>query len=541
MAHYRDYGYLTGSSVSPVEIDTEHNTQVYIATHDGAGNYLPYRNRSFISFSFGGKNIEDFDLIATIDNDFLERRLYADFEDNVSDSEIWDGQIYWSSHYTANEIDFSLATDGITDKQLSAFKTWFKPGRIEELILAENPNRAILARVAEAPTYHFMPFEHPIEVMVAGTAHKTSTTLYRGTIDLHFIMDDPFWYAKINILDHQIETSGEYKTSYWIDANGQESLILEDKDAIKVIHEDNVPINSMLPNESSASRVLFGTEIAVFPDLSGGQTSSYVGEAQADFGHVAFRLMSDENGMALPATSLDNPTAASCGYFYYGGNAPAKPILMFEFVPTFDSNGFISAPANSFTSSENTYNTIVLESVNKQEFQFTTPALLMGYNQVINIFKTIPETSSWEDVYEALRDTVKHAAARNYGRHVVDLNKIGTQVSAAALEAMVTNMQDFLTDPDIDTVKPIKIIIDSKTGIAKGQFYYRDTNEQLMISEEDVGDMIRSKYLIIEDTNYPTDDGYVVNWTVANPTASHRIYSDLALTKVNLQYKYLYL
>jgi hypothetical protein len=91
MAHYRDYGYLTGSSASQVEIDTEHNTQVYIATHDGAGNYLPYRNRSFISFSFGGKNIEDFDLIATIDNDFLERRLYADFEDNVSDSEIWDG------------------------------------------------------------------------------------------------------------------------------------------------------------------------------------------------------------------------------------------------------------------------------------------------------------------------------------------------------------------------------------------------------------------------------------------------------------------
>ena len=35
-------------------------TQVYDATHRGDGKRLPYMNRSFISFSFGGKYIEDF-------------------------------------------------------------------------------------------------------------------------------------------------------------------------------------------------------------------------------------------------------------------------------------------------------------------------------------------------------------------------------------------------------------------------------------------------------------------------------------------------
>ena len=61
--------------------------------------------------------IEDFNLIAVNASDFMERQVYASFEDNVSDSEIWDGQIYWSSHYNVNELSFTLATDGITDKQ----------------------------------------------------------------------------------------------------------------------------------------------------------------------------------------------------------------------------------------------------------------------------------------------------------------------------------------------------------------------------------------------------------------------------------------
>ena len=62
MVDYRDYGYVDGGSATQTPINTTRYTQVYTATHDRAGNYLPYMNRSFISFSYGGKNIEDFDL-----------------------------------------------------------------------------------------------------------------------------------------------------------------------------------------------------------------------------------------------------------------------------------------------------------------------------------------------------------------------------------------------------------------------------------------------------------------------------------------------
>jgi hypothetical protein len=38
-------------------------------------------NRSFISFSFGGRNIEEFNLIATVSGDRMERDGYAAFDD----------------------------------------------------------------------------------------------------------------------------------------------------------------------------------------------------------------------------------------------------------------------------------------------------------------------------------------------------------------------------------------------------------------------------------------------------------------------------
>jgi len=69
--------------------------------------------RSFISFSFGGRNIEDFDLIATFGNDRLNRAGSAEFEDRVSTYDILNGQQYWATHYQANSLEFQLSTDGI--------------------------------------------------------------------------------------------------------------------------------------------------------------------------------------------------------------------------------------------------------------------------------------------------------------------------------------------------------------------------------------------------------------------------------------------
>lgn len=200
---YRDIGTLGGHESVLQEVDENPRTQVYMATHDGDNNRLPYMNRSFISFSYGGKLIEDFGFITITENNSMQRNLYADFEDNITESNVFDGQIYWSTHYNANTLELALFTDGVTERELEEFKRWFAPGIARELILSEHPNRAIMARIAEAPQYSMLPFEQKVKTKLAGRELETSTTCYKGRINLSFVMDDPFWYAKTNVLDQE--------------------------------------------------------------------------------------------------------------------------------------------------------------------------------------------------------------------------------------------------------------------------------------------------------------------------------------------------
>lgn len=90
-------------------------SQVYQATHDGEGNYLPYQLRSFISFTYGGKPIEDFGLIAVTGGDRLEKNIYSEFTDVTTENEVIDGQLYWGTRLSANKIELTLATDGMTE------------------------------------------------------------------------------------------------------------------------------------------------------------------------------------------------------------------------------------------------------------------------------------------------------------------------------------------------------------------------------------------------------------------------------------------
>ena len=255
----RDYGYVNGNSTKVPDYSDTKYTQVYMATHDGegAGSRLPFMNRSFISFSFGSKKdgqgndvpvyIEDFNLIATINGDRLERPGYADFEDLTSDYEVLDGHFYWGTHYTNHELEFELATDGITQRELDNFLHWFQPGKVRELILSEHPNRAVMARVGAAPSLHLLPFEQKTNKTIAGESYSTSTTLYKGEITLTLVMEEPYWYSKINIFGKYDEKTGAYR-DIWIDANNKEVDIFKSPDAIKIALEDNIPIASMINN-----------------------------------------------------------------------------------------------------------------------------------------------------------------------------------------------------------------------------------------------------------------------------------------------------
>ena len=537
MAEYYDYGALGDTSAPLVQIKNTRYSQVYAATHKGE-KYLPFMERSFISFSYGGKNIEDFDLIATIESNSLQRKAYAEFNDIVTQSDVYDGQLYWSSHFEPNVLDFILATDGITEQKLDEFKQYFKPGTPRELILAEHPNRAIFARVMAAPELDLLPFEGEGTVKIAEKEYTTSTTLYKGQIKLSLVMDEPFWHSVINVLG---KPEGSLKQGYWIDANGESSYILNDKDALKVIMEDNVPTVDMLYNlkdNSTEQNFLFGQKGEYRVDYAHSKvakndndlTHARVYQKGIAEGYVAYHIASNfENNVLKTGEPL---------YLYYAGTAPCAPILTFSFSPTLNTNGYIDFPKNSIGStSGNKYNTIIIEQYfnnnfvgEKRVFKFTTPGIYTGYNQAIRILRNYSNKEK-EEVISLLKENVKHYAPREFAIYIV---------SKKDKEVWVNTMESFIRQnpsigEQIDTYT-----FNCKTGEATATIFcnkfINNGNLTKDTLKENVGDMVKSNYLIIEGRDYPYN-GYI------STNYIHKITTDATgdLSKFNIEYKYMYL
>ena len=589
-----DYGYINNNIIDVPNKNNKKYTQVYQATHKGE-DYLPFMQRSFISFSFDGKNIEDFNLIATIDGDRLQRKGYSEFEDLTSNYEVLDGHFYWGTHYTNHTLDFNLATDGITENELNSFLKWFQPGKTKELILSEHPNRMIMARVSSAPELHLLPFEEKAIKKIDGKAFSTSTTLYKGEISLTFIMEEPYWYSKINIFGHLDELTGVYH-DIWIDANGEEQNIFNDPDAIKIALEDNIPIGSMIQD----SMLLGNNTFADANENTGAQTAELeeytetiengevsVAEEEEDHLLEQARIAIEENGVWVfgarisgtimkESTGIETFAANESQYFYYAGNAPSRPTIEFVLTPIIsDSTYYITNPKNKYALNEtdnadniigNPYNVFSFESLTKKELQFTTPSVYTAYNQVIDIFNKMSTNTSWVQVRKDIRDYVNHPAARAWANKVIDSFEGDTVNGNNALAKQ--RMRYFLINNIPQEVQNNGLIelqyaplsshfsFNCKTGKAVATLYYRtpdngqvqdwETYGSISGHEEDVGDMVRSNYLIIEDQNQPTENGNIVAWGSTNATTrlhSHVINHDVenGLKNVYVKYNNMYL
>ena len=566
-----DYGLINGNQTGYNKTTTRY-TQVYQATHKGE-NYLPFMNRSFISFSFGGKNIEDFNLLASISGDRLQRQGYSNFEDLTSNYTVMDGHFYWGTHYTDHELDFDLATDAITQNELDSFLKWFSAGQVKELILAEHPNRAIQARVKQPPELHLLPFEEKTVKKIAGQEYTTSTTLYKGEISLSFTMDEPYWYSKINIFGYLDEQEGIYH-DVWIDANGQEQNIFNSPDAIKIALEDNIPIGSMIQdsmllgdNNYANANLTDGAqtaELEVYTEtISNEEIVVEETDQLSDNAKIAWQDNEEWFGALIAGTimstssGIESFAAGTNQYFYYAGNAPAKPIIEFILTPIINENGYISNPKNSYTSPNTPYNIFSFESLTKKELQFTTPGIYTGYNQVIQIFREMQVNNAWADIRKYVRDQVNHAAARAWANKVID-SFDSIKVQNGDIDLAINRMKYFITDKSSGNLLSSSFIINSKTGQATASVQYRIPGVttpaanawsnwgSIVEIEEDVGDMIRSNYLIIEDQNQPTSDGHIVAWENTNEISRLHSYIiqhnvENGLQNVYIKYQNMYL
>lgn len=259
---YMDYGIIPsagGNNTLPsVPVNNTRYTQVYYNTHEGEDKSLSFTKKAFISFTYDDRKIEDFGLIAVTVNDRLNRETPPEHEDHTTEYKMLHGQYYWGSHYTARELDITLATDGMTQDQLDDFKYWFRAGSIRELVLSEHPNRAIKARVREAPKIAVVPFKRKKTITIGGETRTINVIEYKGEIELNFVMDEPFWYAKEDILGHREidEDGGIVIVDKWKDVNGKEVNILDTEDALRIVEEDHIPTASMIYTETNLANGL---------------------------------------------------------------------------------------------------------------------------------------------------------------------------------------------------------------------------------------------------------------------------------------------
>lgn len=438
---------------------------------------LSILKRQFISFSYGGKNIEDFDLLAIFSNDRLDKEIYAPFNDTTTEQAELDGQMFWQSNFKAGQLSFTLATDGMTSVQLEEFKNWFQPGIEKELILSEHHNRGILARVSDVPQISLLPFEKEIMVQIGNKKYPTKTSLYKGEIKLNFVMDDPYWYSLASKID---------------------DLTLPEN--LKKIYEDGIPHLEMFSLDEEDQRPIFLADNNYF-NLS---NSSIV--------------ISNIEGLQQDAL------------LYYCGTAAEKPEISF-YIPIILKDGLYSF--KGLTSSAKA--TLSLDG-GATKLEFTLPSLLSSCNTAIDIINNFKGTSIL-DLRRELRDSIYNYYSRSYIMAAIDSLKNGEayketgSVDSDFIAALKGHILNFF---DLD--KNLFCNINCKTGkvIISGAIRAYGSSEPSKTITENAGNMIKSNYLTIETRKLPKDGKITSEECLMVETNS-----ELSNLIINYKYKYL--
>ena len=521
MTQYMNYGSIGSGTTTPnVPVVNRERGQVFLATHDEQDNLLPSLRRSFISFSWGDKNIEDFNFIVTSE-DRHEGNFYAPFEDLTTKNELSDGQYYWGFSFSPNELELKLSTDGVTEDLLQSFKGWFQPGITRELILAESPNKKIYARISEPPEFSLMPFEESVKVKIGEQNFTTSTTKWKGDVTLKFIMDDPFWESVRAIYNEDLNSLS--KTAR--------------QELVKSIFEDGIPHKDMFNISDFENKYCF---------LANDQ---YITAIQQDENSDFSLLLTTDNRTNRPRVDLNvNETY----YIYNCGTAAVKPIVHFGFTPVWDdqtetSSLYISFPPNTYISNMSNQEPYFTIEIGSHIFKLSTPGILASYNQAIKILSNdFKPNDDITELKRAFRDSISDVYVRMMTMAICELaineNWYSTLGICELNGALTSNFRKnfaiclkgmFTTNPNNNNQNTFSCAFDSFTGESTFSTYILtfdkdkiqagpesgqilpevlpwktpSQNQQttpIQVSQN-AGDMVHSKYLIIDSRTLPVN------------------------------------
>lgn len=162
-------------------------------------NLMPW-GKEYIDFSFAGRHISEFGLVAVTNSDRYQFAGSPEFEDETSNvNGVW-GQYYWGTNFKTKTYNYSLATDGMTERQFEDFKHHFRPGHYGQFYEDAWFDRYCYVRIKAVVDFSFIPFQKEVEV--AGV--KFLSRIYKGECKISFIQDRPFMYSFYQILDSKI-------------------------------------------------------------------------------------------------------------------------------------------------------------------------------------------------------------------------------------------------------------------------------------------------------------------------------------------------
>lgn len=505
-------------------------------SHDYIDDNIEFTNkkhimdRQFISFSYDGRDIEEFDLIATMDKEGFIDNLYAGFEGRIKEFTELDGQQYYVTKYNPKTLTFQLVSDGMTEQQMSDFVHHFSPDKVGKLILSQHSYRYGEARLSDVPSITMVPYEKKVNVKIGGAEYETSTTEYKGKINVNFVLDKPFWRAKYNIIDiNSIEVpvlaaDGSNKVEY-------DNAINDKREAVKAIYEDGILDMSMMPEdiiiEDDNANILYGDGEK--------PVNKIVGE----------RSEIDEQQTYVP--------------FYYCGTAYTYPIISFSQKIEYDDTATkkIISPRSIKTvkkakDKEDFYSYIKIvrqgagengEDVVECALNYTLPGTLMSYNSAMEILQNAI-SSSYDSIIQEAKEKITDYNVRS--ALIQTLNEIEKQKKE-------DDRTGYFTEADKERVRNIirqifdekfTVIINCDTGVCKFKCkmysvadIINEANEPKFTEiEVPCGDMLISRYMRIEGR----DVSAIVDGKL-NLDKCRKLITSETLENFSMSYNYQYL
>lgn len=341
--------------------------------------------KEFIDFSFNGKHISEFGLVAVSDGDRLSLDASPSFSDETSTVNGLSGQYYWGTTFDAGKKTFKLATDGMTEKQVAAFKKHFLPGHYGKLVLDEKLGRYCYARVSSVSTISFIPFQETI--IVAGG--PLTTNIYKGESSLTFQMDYPFWMAETNVVDGSSLT----------------------EETVRKVYANNIPLSNSTHEALTIQKPQSSETSIALRDIYAAMEGTITIDADANVCYGQSSTVSTQSRQGVMVRPLYNPSEIA---------SPAVIKMTSYIFTTEQAPYYISFARDSFNNtSDRKYSMLFVydnSGIVKNVMKFTNPAVFYYINNVISLAYSYKDAvgANLIDFQEKLQEEIHHPAVLSW-------------------------------------------------------------------------------------------------------------------------------